>query len=64
MGENQQRGGHRGFACGTILRVLLGLDVEQLVPEAEVDAQVGKHAPGKQCRRREDRLVVGGKHGG
>ena len=62
--EDQQGRRHGGFAGGPVLRVLLGPDVEELVPEAEVDAQVGQHAPGEDGSRREDRLVVGGEHGG
>ena len=62
--EDQQGRRHAGLGGGAVLRVLLGPHVEQLVPEAEVDAQVGQHAPGEDGGRREDRLVVGGEHGG
>ena len=62
--EDEQRCRHGGLGGGTVLRVLLGAHVEQLVPEAEVHAQVGQHAPGEDRRGREDRLVIGGKHRG
>ena len=62
--EDQQARRHRRLGGRAVLRVLLGPDVEQLVPEAEIDAQIGQHAPGEDGRRREDGLVVGGEHGG
>ena len=62
--ENEKRCRHGRLGGGAVLRVLLGADIEQLVPEAEVHAQVGQHAPGENRRRREDGLVIGGKHRG
>ena len=62
--ENEQRCRHARLGGGAVLRVLLGAHVEQLVPEAEIHAQIGQHAPGENRRRREDRLVIGGKHRG
>ena len=62
--EDKQGRRHAGLGGGAVLRVLLGADVEQLVPEAEVHAQIGQHAPGEDGGRGEDGLVVGGEHGG
>ena len=62
--EHQQARRHRGLGRRPVLRVLLGPDAEQLLPEAEIDAQVGQHAPGEDGGRREDGLVVGGEYGG
>ena len=62
--EDEQGRGHAGLGGGAVLRVLLGAHVEQLVPEAEVHAQIGQHAPREDRRRREDGLVVGGEHRG
>ena len=60
--DDQQRRGHGGLARRRGIARSPRAHVEQLVPEAEVDAQVGQHAPREERRGREDRLVVGGEH--
>ena len=62
--EDDEAGGNRGLARRPIDGVVLGPELEQLVEEAEVDAQVGEHAPGDERGAREDRLVVGGEDRG
>ena len=56
--EDDEAGGNRGFTRRPIDGVILGPELEQLVEEAEVDAQVSEHAPGDERGAREDRLVV------
>ena len=58
--EDDEAGRDRGFARRSVDGVVLRPQLEQLVEEAEVDAQVGQHAPRDERRAREDRLVVGG----
>ena len=44
------------------MRRILRTHIEELVPEAKIDAQIGKHAPSKDGCRGKDGLVVGGKN--
>ena len=48
-----------GLGGRAINGVVVGAQLEQLVPEAELDAQVGQHAPRHERRSWEDRLVIG-----
>ena len=56
--EDHEARGDRGFACRAIDGVVLGAELEQLVEETEIDAQVGQHAPGHERGAREDGLVI------
>ena len=47
-----------------VLRIVLRLHLEELVPEAEVHAQQPQRTPGDEPRHREYRLVVGREHRG
>ena len=62
--EDDEARRHRRLRGRAVLRVLLRADAEQLLPEAQVDAQIGQHAPGEHGGRGEDGLVVGGEHSG
>ena len=55
--------GHRRLCRRTIDRVVLGPELEKLVPEPKVHAEISEHAPSDQSSTWEDRLVVCGKHG-
>ncbi len=52
------------FGRRSIERVVGRIELEDFVPEAEVHAEVGEHAPGDQRRGREDRLGIGSEDGG
>ncbi|MNL53151.1 hypothetical protein D3C87_1763760 [compost metagenome] len=50
--EDDERRGERHFRTRTPYSLVAGCDGDQLVEEAEVDADIGEHGPGKRCRRR------------
>ena len=62
--EDHEARRHRGFASGAVDGVVLGAQVEQLVEETEVDAQVAQHRPGDEGSCGEDQFVIGGENRG
>ena len=59
MEEDDEARRQRRFRRRAIDGVVLGPQLKQLVEEAEVDAEVGEHAPGDERGSRKDHLVVG-----
>ncbi len=53
-----------GFGGGAVERSAVGPYREQLVPEAEIDAEIDQDRPGDERGRREDRPVIGGEDRG
>ena len=61
--EHEARRQHR-FGGGAVERHALDVDVEELVPKAEFDAEISQRRPGDERRGREDGAVIGGEDGG
>src|SRR5690606_2683578 len=57
--EDDDAGRYGRLGCGPVDGIVLSSELKELVPEAEVDAEVAEHAPRHQGRGRKDRLVVG-----
>ena len=61
--EDHEARGNRRFTGRAIDGIVLGPQVEQLMEESEIDAEVGQHRPRDERGCRKDDLVIGGENG-
>ncbi len=62
--KNQQAGRDRRLGCGAIDGVIFRPQLQQFMPEAKIDAEIGKHTPRNERGGRKDCLVIGRKDRG